>query len=68
MLDQFLEFPQREVEHAMGPQAAQVDWVEPEELRSLKCVIFRARAHTPVTGLSMTKDGHVVGVVTYGRM
>jgi CBS domain containing-hemolysin-like protein len=44
MMDRILDFPQRDVEHAMVPRA-QVDWVEPEttleELRELM-----ARAHT----------------------
>ncbi|PJE40495.1 MAG: hypothetical protein CUR33_15920 [Pseudomonas sp.] len=44
MMDRILDFPQRNVEHAMVPRS-QVDWVEPdttlEELRGLM-----ARAHT----------------------
>ena len=44
MLDRMVDFPQRDVEHAMVPRS-QVDWVSPEttleELRG-----FMARAHT----------------------
>jgi CBS domain containing-hemolysin-like protein len=59
MMDRILDFPQRNVEHAMVPRS-QVDWVEPdttlEELRGLM-----ARAHTryPV----IDDDDAPVGVV-----
>ncbi|OPK09312.1 MULTISPECIES: hemolysin family protein [unclassified Pseudomonas] len=59
MMDRILDFPQRNVEHAMVPRS-QVDWVEPdttlEELRGLM-----ARAHTryPV----IDDDDSPVGVV-----
>src|SRR5690606_3750035 len=59
MMDRILDFPQRNVEHAMVPRS-QVDWVEPdttlEELRGLM-----ARAHTryPV----IDDDDVPVGVV-----
>ncbi|KPP97181.1 hemolysin family protein [Marinobacter sp. HL-58] len=59
MMDRILDFPQRDVEHAMVPRS-QVDWVEPdttlEELRSLM-----AQAHTryPV----IDDDDAPVGVV-----
>lgn len=59
MMDRILDFPQRNVEHAMVPRS-QVDWVEPdttlEELRELM-----ARAHTryPV----IDDDDAPVGVV-----
>lgn len=59
MMDRMLDFPQRNVEHAMVPRS-QVDWVEPdttlEELRGLM-----ARAHTryPV----IDDDDAPVGVV-----
>jgi CBS domain containing-hemolysin-like protein len=59
MMDRILDFPQRNVEHAMLPRS-QVDWVEPdttlEELRGLM-----ARAHTryPV----IDDDDAPVGVV-----
>ncbi|MGK7871072.1 hemolysin family protein [Falsiroseomonas sp. E2-1-a20] len=59
MMDRILDFPQRDVEHAMVPRS-QVDWVTPgttlEELRTLM-----ARAHTryPV----IDDDDTPVGVV-----
>jgi|TARA_R110001599_G_C12253512_1_gene659823 CBS domain containing-hemolysin-like protein len=59
MMDRILDFPQRDVEHAMVPRS-QVDWVEPdttlEELRGLM-----AQAHTryPV----IDDDDAPVGVV-----
>jgi CBS domain containing-hemolysin-like protein len=59
MMDRILDFPQRNVEHAMVPRS-QVDWVQPdttlEELRGLM-----ARAHTryPV----IDDDDAPVGVV-----
>ncbi len=59
MMDRILDFPQRDVEHAMVPRS-QVDWVEPdttlEELRELM-----AQAHTryPV----IDDDDAPVGVV-----
>lgn len=59
MLDRILDFPQRDVEHAMIPRS-QVDWLSPEttlgELRELM-----ARAHTryPV----IDEDDTPVGVV-----
>lgn len=48
MMDRILDFPQRDVEHAMVPRA-QVDWVEPETtLEELRQLMARAHTRYPV--------------------
>ena len=59
MMDRILDFPQRDVEHAMVPRS-QVDWVRPETTLDELCGLM-ARAHTryPV----IDDDDAPVGVV-----
>ncbi len=59
MMDRILDFPQRDVEHAMVPRS-QVDWVQPETTLQELCTLM-ARAHTryPV----IDDDDVPVGVV-----
>lgn len=60
MLDRILDFPQRDVEHAMVPRA-QVDWVEPETtLAEVRDLMARAHTRYPVIN---DEDDSVVGVV-----
>ena len=59
MLDRILDFPQRNVEHAMVPRS-QVDWVEPETtLQELRGLMARAHTRYPV----IDDDDAPVGVV-----
>lgn len=59
MMDRILDFPERDVEHAMVPRS-QVDWVEPETTLT-ELVSLMAQAHTryPV----VNDDDAPVGVV-----
>ncbi|KII75689.1 hemolysin family protein [Vibrio renipiscarius] len=59
MMDRILDFPERDVEHAMVPRS-QVDWVEPETTLT-ELVSLMAQAHTryPV----INDDDAPVGVV-----
>lgn len=60
MLDRILDFPQRDVEHAMVPRA-QVDWVQPETtLAQARDLMARAHTRYPVIN---DEDDSVVGVV-----
>lgn len=48
MMDRIIDFPQRNVEHAMVPRS-QVDWVEPDTtLDELKALMARAHTRYPV--------------------
>jgi len=59
MLDRILDFPQRDVEHAMVPRS-QVDWVRPETtLHELRGLMARAHTRYPV----IDDDDAPVGVV-----
>lgn len=59
MMDRILDFPQRNVEHAMVPRS-QVDWVEPETtLEELRGLMARAHTRYPV----IDDDDAPVGVV-----
>lgn len=59
MLDRILDFPQRDVEHAMIPRS-QVDWVSPETtLGELRGLMARAHTRYPV----IDDDDTPVGVV-----
>lgn len=58
MIDRILDFPQRDVEHAMIPRA-QVDWVSPDTpLVELRALMARAHTRYPVID-----DDTPVGVV-----
>lgn len=60
MLDRILDFPQRDVEHAMIPRA-RVDWVQPETtLAELREMMARDHTRYPVIN---DEDDNVVGVV-----
>lgn len=59
MMDRILDFPQRNVEHAMVPRS-QVDWVEPDTtLEELRRLMARAHTRYPV----IDDDDAPVGVV-----
>jgi CBS domain containing-hemolysin-like protein len=59
MLDRMVDFPQRDVEHAMVPRS-QVDWVSPETtLEELRGLMARAHTRYPV----IDDDDAPVGVV-----
>lgn len=59
MIDRILDFPQRDVEHAMIPRS-QVDWVRPEAtLGELRGLMSRAHTRYPV----IDDDDAPVGVV-----
>jgi CBS domain containing-hemolysin-like protein len=59
MIDRILDFPQRDVEHAMIPRS-QVDWVSPETtLDELRTLMARAHTRYPV----VDDDDAPVGVV-----
>lgn len=59
MMDRILDFPQRDVEHAMVPRS-QVDWVGPETtLHELRTLMARAHTRYPV----IDDDDAPVGVV-----
>jgi CBS domain containing-hemolysin-like protein len=59
MMDRILDFPQRNVEHAMVPRS-QVDWVEPDTtLKELRELMARAHTRYPV----IDDDDAPVGVV-----
>ncbi len=59
MMDRILDFPQRDVEHAMVPRS-QVDWVTPETtLEELRALMARAHTRYPV----IDDDDTPVGVV-----
>lgn len=59
MMDRIIDFPQRNVEHAMVPRS-QVDWVEPDTtLDDLKELMARAHTRYPV----IDDDDAPVGVV-----
>jgi CBS domain containing-hemolysin-like protein len=59
MLDRMVDFPQRDVEHAMVPRS-QVDWVGPETtLEELRGLMARAHTRYPV----IDDDDAPVGVV-----
>lgn len=59
MMDRILDFPQRNVEHAMVPRS-QVDWVEPDTtLEELRGLMARAHSRYPV----IDDDDAPVGVV-----
>jgi CBS domain containing-hemolysin-like protein len=59
MMDRILDFPQRDVEHAMVPRS-QVDWVRPETtLDELRGLMARAHTRYPV----IDDDDAPVGVV-----
>ena len=59
MLDRMVDFPQRDVEHAMVPRS-QVDWVGPEtKLEELRGLMARAHTRYPV----IDDDDAPVGVV-----
>ncbi|MDY8108767.1 hemolysin family protein [Fulvimarina sp. 2208YS6-2-32] len=58
MLDRIVDFPQRDVEHAMIPRS-QVDWVNPETtLDEVRALMARAHSRYPVI-----EDDTPVGVV-----
>jgi CBS domain containing-hemolysin-like protein len=60
MLERILDFPQRDVEHAMVPRS-QVDWVHPETtLAEVRDLMARAHTRYPVIN---DEDDSVVGVV-----
>lgn len=59
MMDRILDFPLRDVEHAMKPRS-QVDWVQPETtLEEVRELMARAHTRYPV----INDDDSVVGVV-----
>lgn len=59
MMDRILDFPQRDVEHAMVPRS-QVDWVEPDTtLKELRSLMAQAHTRYPV----IDDDDAPVGVV-----
>lgn len=59
MMDRILDFPERDVEHAMVPRS-QVDWVEPETtLTELLSLMAQAHTRYPV----INDDDSPVGVV-----
>ena len=59
MMDRILDFPQRDVEHAMVPRS-QVDWVQPQTtLTELRELMARAHTRYPV----IDEDDAPVGVV-----
>ncbi len=59
MMDRILDFPQRDVEHAMVPRS-QVDWVTPETtLEELRALMARAHTRYPV----IDDDDTPIGVV-----
>ncbi|QIB64356.1 hemolysin family protein [Kineobactrum salinum] len=59
MMDRILDFPQRDIEHAMVPRS-QVDWVDPETtLEELRGLMARAHTRYPV----IDDDDAPVGVV-----
>lgn len=59
MMDRILDFPQRDVEHAMVPRS-QVDWVGPDTtLNELRTLMARAHTRYPV----IDDDDAPVGVV-----
>lgn len=59
MMDRILDFPQRDVEHAMVPRS-QADWVEPDTtLEALQGMMARAHTRYPV----IDDDDVPVGVV-----
>ncbi|OBU19357.1 HlyC/CorC family transporter [Photobacterium aquimaris] len=59
MMDRILDFPERDVEHAMVPRS-QVDWVEPETtLTELLSMMAQAHTRYPV----INDDDSPVGVV-----
>ena len=59
MMDRILDFPQRDVEHAMVPRS-QVDWVSPETtLDEVRTMMARAHTRYPV----ITDDDTPLGVV-----
>ena len=59
MMDRILDFPQRDVEHAMVPHA-QVDWVHPDTtLPELRALMARAHTRYPV----LDDEDTPVGVV-----
>ena len=59
MIDRILDFPQRDVEHAMIPRS-QVDWVRPETtLTELRELMARAHTRYPV----IDSDDAPIGVV-----
>ncbi len=59
MIDRILDFPQRDVEHAMIPRS-QVDWVRPDAtLSELRDLMARAHTRYPV----IDEDDTPVGVV-----
>ncbi len=67
MMDRILDFPQRDVEHAMIPRS-QVDWVSPETtLEELRGMMARAHTRYPVIDDEDTPVGvvHLADVLSH---